>query len=211
MHDVEIRCVDYVKRVDLHIGHEPDAWKLAHKLGVTVEPGDENGLSGNIIPVQHHLDRTSQAQPIIRHEIGHSLLQLSDTEDEIFNPRNSCERGLPSIEKLCYHAALILHIEDRHLEQAHNEHGNTPEAIVRIADLAEVSVVDALHRWVYAWVGGRRAAWIIRGRRVVETARSDDWLPFWLHSELQDPREELPNAILQPLEGKDVMGVACCA
>ena len=207
MHHVEVNFVNYVKHVDLYVGHEPDAWKLARKLGLTVKPGDESGLDGKVITVKRHLYRTSHAQPIIRHEIGHYLLQLSNTEDEILNLRNSYEEGLPSIEKLCYHAALILHIEDKHLEQAHAEHGNTPEAIVRVAELAEVSVVEALYRWVYAQPGCRRAAWIIRGRMVVEVAQSGDWLPFWRYSEVHDPTEELPNALLYPLAAQETLGV----
>ena len=207
MHSVEIRFVEYVKRVNLHIGHEPDAWKLSQKLGLTVQPGDESGLDGKVITVKRHLYRTRLAQSIIRHEIEQYLLQLSNTEDEIFNLRNSYEEGLPSIEKLCYHAALILHIEDIHLEQAHAEHGNTPEAIVRIATLAEVSVVEALYRWVYAQPGCCRAAWIIRGRTVVEVAQSGDWLPFWKYSEVHDPTEELPNALLYPLAAQETLGV----
>jgi hypothetical protein len=211
MHQVEVNFVEYVKRVDLHIGHEPDAWKLAHKLGLTVKPGPVNGLDGKIITVEYQIYGSRRAQEIIRHEIGHYLLQRSNTEDEIFNRRNSYEEGLPSIEKLCYHAALILHIEDKHLEEAHKEHGNTPEAIVRIAELAEVSVVEALYRWVYAWVGGRRAAWISRGSRVIEVARSDDWLPFWFNSEVEDTYEKLPNAMLYPLQDRQTLGVASWA
>lgn len=205
MHHVEINFVDYVKRVDLHIGHEPDAWKLAHKLGLTVKPGDENGLDGKVITVARHLYRTKHAQGIIRHEIGHYLLQLSNTEAEIFSLRNSYEAGVPTIEKLCYHASLILHMEDKHLEQAHIEFGNTPQAIVRIAELSGAPVVDALHRWVYAEVGASRAAWIVRNGLVIEAASANLWLPFWRYSEVDE--YELPNVQLHPLDGRETLGM----
>ena len=199
--------MNYVRNVHEYLGHETDPWVIARRLNLEVVPGEFSGLCGMVITLAREDYYSRRAPGILRHELAHHLLVLSGCEDQLLRLAGSYEDGLPTIENLCYHAALILQIPEPLLKRAQAECGNTPQALVRLAALAEVSVVDALYRWVYAEVGAQRAAWIIRGKTVVEVARSGDWLPFWFRSEVDDPCEELPNALLYALEGHDTLGV----
>lgn len=200
--------MNYVKRVHEHLGHETDAWKLAHLLDLPVRIGLTNTLIGRTIFLKREDFYSARAQKIIRHEIGHHIIRLSGGEDEILYLQGSYEEGLPTLENLCYHAELILRVPEPMLWRAHAELGNTPAAIVRMAELSGAPVVDALYRWVYAEVGGQRAAWIIRGCTVIEVAKSgDDWLPFWRLAEVPDVLEEIPNALLYPLCERETLGV----
>lgn len=199
--------MNYVRHVMEYFGHEVDVWKIAHLLNLEIKVGPRNYLVGRTIFVTREDYYSKRAARIIRHEIAHHLIRLSGGEDQILYLRGCYEEGLPTVENLCYHAALVLQIPEPLLLQAHAEMGNTPECILRIAELAGVSVIDALYRWVYAEVGAKRAAWIIRGSTVVEVAQSGNWLPFWKYSEVEDPCDELPNALLYPLAAQETLGV----
>lgn len=199
--------LNYVKHAHAHLGHEPDAWRLAHLMRLDVIPGHENALLGRTITLRSE-DRYSNRAPIVlRHEIAHYLLQLSGAESEIHRLQGSHEAGLPTVEMLCYHAALILQIPGPVLVTAQAELGNTPQAIVRIAALSGAPVVDSLHRWVYAEVGAKRAAWVARGELITHAASANCWLPFWRYAEVPDVLGEVPNALLHPLGERETLGV----
>lgn len=208
MHCVEIAFVSYIKRVHAHHGFEPDPWRLARRLGLDVQRGEQDALLGRVITLHPdtHANRRRSASAV-RHEITHHLLKLSGTEDQVLHLRNSYEAGLPTLEKLAYHGSLVLHIPDAVLGTAHDQHGNTPAALLHIAELSGVELSAAIERWVYAEVGAQRAAWVTRGGLVVHAASANYWLPFWHYAEVQDVLEEVPNALLLPLDGRQTLGV----
>jgi len=205
MHQVQIASMNYVRNVHEYLGHEPDAWIVARRLGLEVVMGDTSELNGNVITLARDDYYGRRAQRVLRHEIAHYLLQLSGCEDQILWLQGSHEEALPTLENLCYHASLILQIPKPLLWQAHAELGNTPQAIVRIAELSGASVVDALHRWVYSEVGAKRAAWIVRNGLVIEAASANLWLPFWRYSEVNE--YELPNVQLHSLDRRETLGM----
>lgn len=195
MHWVEINAIEYVKKVQAFYQDEPDPWLMAHKLGLTIEYGREDALHGRVITLSFDTRRSRRrSAEVIRHEIAHYLMRKSGVEQKMLELRGSYEEGLPSIEKVCYHGALVLLIPDSVFKEAMEEADTLPEAIVLMCEKTGATIGEASRRWVYAEAGAKRAALITRGRLIVDAAKSNCWLPVWKYDQLDDVKYELPGA-----------------
>lgn len=207
MHEVQIEFMNYVRKAHRYYGHETDAHRLAHVLGLEIKTGRDNTLIGKTITIRRE-DRYTRREPrIIRHEIAHHLLQRSGTDSELMRLRCTYEEATPSIENLCYHAALVLHMPEPQFRSVLYELGDTPEGIVRLAELSGASTPEAMHRWVYAEVDVLRAGWLIRRGLVREVARTDMWLSFWRYSDAEEAVADLPEARCLPIPSGETLAL----
>lgn len=200
MHWVEIAGITYVKQVQAYYNHEIDVWKFAHKLGLTIMTGDDDALTGKVITLTPYTRSNRQrATNVIRHEIAHYLLRKGGIEKQIFKLQSSYEEGLPPLEKVCYHATLVLLIPDPILHAVLKGEPHLPTALLHLCELTGASMGEAFRRWVYAEVGAKRAAFIVKGNLVVDIAKANCWVPFWRYDEVDELPEVIPEAQLLTL------------
>ena len=197
LHRVEIAAIEYAKQVHAYYRHEMDPWLLAQKMGLRVVRGEHDALCGHTITLSPTTaSNRRRSAEVIRHEIAHHILHLGGIEGQVFRYRNTFEAGLPTLENLCFHTALVLLIPDPAYCAAIQQHGHLPAAIVKMCVDTGAGLPDALRRWVYAEVGAKRAAFVTKRNLVVDAAKANMWIPFWINDEVHDVNDDLPDAQL---------------
>lgn len=99
---------------------------------------------------------------------------------------------------------LLMPLHD--LEAATREHGDTPRAILHLAEVSGASLPVALRRWVRQDWNESRAAFEIEGNYVQDVTAWNARLPFWKWDRVPDVALEHPDLMLLGLGQGRVLG-----
>lgn len=189
-------------------GYETDPWRLANAAGIHVIPGKQNrGSAGppSVITLAHDLYLPRQRYTL-HHEISHVLMQRLDLEDAIAEEVDP-EDANAHIEAVTNYAASLLLMPRPLVEAAVFQEGDSPAAILQLAQLAQASLPAAMRRYVYADPDARRAAFVTSGSYIADVASCNCRLPFWRYDRIPEVTLQHPEVSATSLSRGRVLGV----
>lgn len=93
------------------------------------------------------------------------------------------------------------------VNSALKDHGHKPGAIITLAKTARVSLPAAMRRYVSFDLSAERAAFITSGPYIADVATCGRGLPFYRYDRVPGVQIVLPDAALQTVSPKKIMGV----
>ncbi|MFC6592373.1 ImmA/IrrE family metallo-endopeptidase [Deinococcus lacus] len=194
MRDATLAAIAFALAEHARTGFETDPERLGHLLGVRFIPGTEARASNGppsivTLPKDAYAPRQRFTT---HHELGHILVQRSGLEDDI-RAEVSEEDSEAHLELVVNFIAALLVMPQPLVRAIHDEHGDTPQSILALAQAARVSLPAAMHRWVSHDLGACRAAFLTSGSYISHIATCNAWLPFWRYDRVPELETCLPD------------------
>ena len=161
--------------------------------------------SGPDLIVVRHEQHTSRDLFTIAHEAAH-IIAKREGYIRLIKRHHQAQDMKRHIELLMNEGAgrLLMPLPD--LEAATREHGDTPRAILHLAEVSGASLPVALRRWVRQDWNESRAAFEIEGNYVQDVTAWNARLPFWKWDRVPDVALEHPDLMLLGLGQGRVLG-----
>lgn len=186
--------ISYLKEIQAHIGHEPNAFRAVQMLEIRMKIGIENYVLTQADPPIMHIQPWFYGwnNDVIRHELAHILLAWSNVEGHLIREYGSREAAQPYIENLCNQALAFLQITQPMVDAATKRYGVSARAARHIMKLSGANADRALHRLIQDQPDACRAGFRTSGKYVAQVSHCNFPLPFWLFERVPEPAQEFP-------------------
>lgn len=203
MRDATLSAIAFALAQHAHVGFETDPRRLAELWGIRFILGSEARATNgppSIVTLPWY-QYTPGQRFTAHHELAHILVQRSGMEDAI-RAEVSEDLAEAHLEAVVNHIAALLVMPQPLVVSATQAFGETPQAILNVADRAGVSLPAALYRWVSHDPWAERAAFITSGSYIAHVATCNTRLPFWRYERVPEPQEWVPDLNLLAIPSK---------
>lgn len=203
MRDATLSAIVFVLAQHAHVGFETDPRRLADLWGIRFILGSEARATNgppSIVTLPWY-QYTPGQRFTAHHEIAHILVQRSGMEEAI-RAEVSEDVAEAHLEAVVNHIAALLVMPQPLVVGVTRAFGETPQAVLNVAERARVSLPAALYRWVSHDPHAERAAFMTSGNYISHIATCNTRLPFWRYDCVPEPEHWVPDLRLVRIPAK---------
>lgn len=174
----------YLERRHRQAGYPSDMDALAGRLGIELLRGEYSVASGKQVQVSRG-GTAATRRADTAHELVHTLSEQGQYTGAIRREHASVPDLDEHLELLTEHGADLLLMPDALVADLLAQHGETATAVARLAQEADVSLQQALRRFVFLNPAQKRVGYLLQGD-YIWYALATGWARQWIGSRLEE-------------------------